>query len=887
MPNGVTRAGGRGADVPRAVTATYRLQVTRDFPLAAVRARVPYLHDLGVSHLYLSPLLAARSGSTHGYDVVDHTRLNPELGTEEELRALAGDLHARGMGIVLDIVPNHMAASHENGAWDDVLERGQGSRYASWFDIDWDAGRGKVVLPVLGDELPAAIERGEIRLHIRDSGSRIAYFDRTFPLNGATLPKEIQLAQFDPAGRPAAEDWAAGPDGRRRLSRLLAAQHYRLVHWRRAPDEINYRRFFDVNDLVATRMESEEIFTATHGLVLRWIEEGILDGVRVDHVDGLRDPAWYLSTLRTALDARRHADAPEPLPIWVEKILSGDERLPDEWPVDGDTGYAFMNEVEDLMLDPAGWSAIEANYRGLRRNPSLSFEALEHDGKRNVLRGSLRADVRRLARLASAWSNGAVAEEAAAGAITELIVHLPVYRTYVSEPGLVRDEDRALLEKALAGAADSPDASAEALDLLRRAFFDPPNAADRLRSDLVARLQQTSGPATAKGVEDTALYVYVPLASRNEVGGDPHRPLHGAAGRGHERNRERAARWPRSLNATNTHDTKRSADVRARLAALSELPEQWARYVSRWRKLNRPFKRTVRGKPAPDPNAEYLFYQSLLGLWPAPRPHRRVDDLPDAEWIAQATERLSAYMVKAAREAKTRTSWTESDEQFEKALGGFVRDALGVTDVAHFPGDVARLTAAVADAGFARAIGRLVLHLASPGIPDVYQGDEVWNFTLVDPDNRRPADFDRHASLLVRSAATAEFVRDAFADRLGDDRVKQAIVARGLRFRREHPALVVTGDYVALPTPPELFGFARAAGDELAIALSRTRTSQKGTAEVRGVQVEWPAMLAGRYISVLTGREIELVRDGGGVPLWTDELVPPNHPGELLLRTRR
>lgn len=872
----------------RRLTATYRLQVTRDFPMSAVRARVPYLHDLGISHLYLSPLLAAKSGSRHGYDVIDHARLNPELGTTEELELLASELHRRGMGIILDIVPNHMSASHENRCWDDVLERGRSSRYADWFDIDWEAplADGKVVLPVLGRPIDEVFERGEIRLHIRDSGSRIAYFDRTFPLDGATLPTEIQLAQFDPAGRPAAEEWASGPEGMRRLAGLLDAQHYRLVHWRDGTEAINYRRFFEVNDLVALRMESEAQFLATHGMVLEWVKAGIIDGVRVDHVDGLRDPSWYLSTLRAALDAHRHPDAPERLPIFVEKILGGDELLPADWPVDGTTGYDFMNEVEDLMLDPDGWAAIEANYRGLRHNPSLTFAAVEHDGKRNVLRGALHADVFRLARLLQRWSAVGVTE--AARAIIEVIVHLAVYRTYVAEPGVLRAEDRAVLEQAFAAARKATGAvERAALDALHRAFFDAPDASDHLRAELVWRFQQTSGPATAKGVEDTALYVYTPLASRNEVGGAPGRPPEGAPQRAHRRNGARAERWPLGLNATNTHDTKRSADLRARLSALTEHTGEWSRHVARWRKLNRPLKRTVRGKPAPDTNSEYLFYQSLLGLWPAPRPRRRVDDLPDASWMKQAAERLSAYMLKAAREAKTRTSWTESDQQYEKALDGFVRESLALREDAHFAGDVARLTAEVADAGFARALARLLLHLVSPGVPDLYQGDERWSFTLVDPDNRRAVDFDRAIALLAKSAAGEDVLREAFSGPLGEDRVKQAMTARMLRFRREQYELVARGEYVPLETPDSLFGFGRRTGDELAVAMARTRSRDEGRNETRGARMRLPSGFEGRYISVLTGRAVELVRSGGEVSVWSDELVPPRHPCELLFRTRR
>ena len=874
--------------MPRQLTATYRIQVTRDFPIAAVRDRVPYLHDLGVSHLYLSPLLAAKSGSTHGYDVVDHARLNPELGTEENLRALADDLHERGMGIVLDIVPNHMSASHENPFWDDLLERGRGSRFADWFDVDWDApgADGKIVLPVLGDELGDAIARAEIRLHIRDSGSRIAYFDRTFPLDPATLPREVQLAQLDPAGRPAADEWASGDDGKRRLAALLDAQPYRLTHWRSAPEEINYRRFFEINDLVAMRMETQEVFDATHAKVLEWVKSGIVDGLRVDHVDGLRDPSWYLAALRAAVDAARQPDAPEPFPIFVEKILLGDELPPAEWPVQGTTGYDFMNEVEDLMTDPDGWREIEANYRGLRHNPSLSFEAAEHDGKRRVLQGPLRADVRRAARLAKEWSGEEVALDDAARAVTELIVHLPVYRTYVVEPGVVRSEDRRVLDAAFAAALKAGTADAAALELLRRAFFAAPDASDRLRAELVARVQQTSGPASAKGVEDTALYVYMPLASRNEVGGVPDRPLAGAAQRAHERNAARAESWPRSLNATNTHDTKRSADLRARLSALTEHSREWATHVSRWRKLNRSLKRTVRGKPAPDTNAEYLFYQSLLGLWPAPRPHRRVDDLPDASWMRDAADRLAGYMVKAAREAKTRTSWTESDEQYERALEAFVRESLA-REEPHFTGDVARLTARVADDGFGRALARLLLHLCSPGVPDIYQGDELWAFRLVDPDNRRPVDYDRAVTLLARSGARAEVLRDAFGGTLGEDRVKQALTTRVLRFRREHHALASRGEYLPLEAPRGLFAFGRRLGDELALVVARTSFAGSGRTEERTVQWELPHEFAGRWMSILTDREVELVRSSVGIRMQADELVPANHPCDLLLRTRR
>ena len=881
----------------RTVTATYRLQLTRDLPFAAVRKLVPYFERLGVSHLYLSPVLAARPGSMHGYDVIDHARVNPELGTEDDLRALAADLHARQMGIILDIVPNHMAASSDNRSWDDVLERGRASRFAGWFDIDWDAPRahGKVVLPILGDELETVLARGEIKLHIRDSGSRIAYFDKTFPIDARSLPKELQLAQLDPAGRPAADEWASGAQGRRNLEQLLDAQNYRLRFWRHTP-EINYRRFFDVGDLVALRMDNDDIFDATHELVLQWVRDGVLDGLRVDHVDGLRVPSWYLARLRHSVDAAKHRDAPARFPILVEKILSGDEELPRDWPVEGTTGYDFMNEVEDLFLDAGGLRAVEANYRGLRHNPSLQFRAVARDGKRRVLRAALLSDVMRLARLAHAWRPD-VKVDAFADVIVELIVHLDVYRTYVVEPGTLTDDDRLRLEAAFRkvvvptpSVAKGRDLQA-AVDAVREAFFGKPTPGDTVRAEFVARFQQTSGPATAKGVEDTALYSYVPLAARNEVGGTPDREVVDASAheRLHARNVMRARDWPNAMLATNTHDTKRSADLRARLDVLTALPDVWARHVSRWRRLNRPHKRVVRGKPAPDTSLEYLYYQTLLGLWPAPRPHRRVDDLPDRAWRERARERLVAYMLKAAREAKVRTSWTESDPQYEQALDAFVHGSLAPNEDAPFLGDVARLTAQTAHDGFRFALARILVHCTSPGCPDIYQGDEVWNFTLVDPDNRRPVDFDHRSRLLTRSGesnALATSLSDE--DALIEDRTKLTLLARVLTFRREHAELMARGDYLPLRAASDdagIFAFARQLGADACIAAARTRVAVAGNADGPSAPpFDLPNELAGQWRSALTGRVVDIPRSAHGVTADAAQVIPAAQPCELLLR---
>ena len=880
--------------MPRNITSTYRLQLSREFPISVARKLVPYFHRFGVSHLYLSPVLAARAGSTHGYDVVDYSRLNTELGSDDELRALAQDLHALEMGIVLDIVPNHMAASADNPYWDDVLRRGAASRYAGWFDVDWDApgAGGKVVLPVLGDELDRVIAHGELTLRVRDNDARVAYVDRTFPFDPATLPKEVQLAQLDPAARPAVDAWVAGDEGRLRLRALLDAQSYSLRCWRTAHAEINYRRFFDINELVALRMESDEVFDATHKLILTWVKDGVLDGLRVDHIDGLRQPFWYLAKLRAAVDAAKHPDAPERFPIVVEKILSADEALPREWPIDGTTGYDFMNDVEELLLDPDGFKSIEANYRGLRHNPSLDFQAVARDGKRQALDGALLPDLRRVARLAHAWRERGSVDEFAA-AIVELVVHLDVYRTYVDEPGVVGEMDRRTLTAALRLARRQKGSSATVLAMLEEAFVAPLTPGDAPRRELVKRLQQISGPAAAKGVEDHALYAYLPVASRNEVGGKPDRALNDAAPRAHARNAARQQDWPQTLLATNTHDTKRSADLRARLDALTGVPDEWARYVARWRRLNKPRKRVVHGRPAPETNAEYLYYQTLAGLWPAPRRERRVDDLPSREWLTRTRERLVAYMLKAAREAKVQTSWAESDAQYEKALDAFVLESLEPGDDAPFLGDVARLIALIAENGFRLALARIALHLTAPGVPDLYQGDDLWNFTLVDPDNRRAIDFDRRRQLLEHDEQFDAVLRDAFSGvvALSDDRVKLALTARLLRFRRAHASLMRDGDYVPLQTTPDLFAFARASGGATMITVARTGSALSGmNEEPAPSDVSVCDELAGRWRSVLTGRYAELVRNergagsGGGS---LDSLIAGDQPCEVLFRPAR
>jgi (1->4)-alpha-D-glucan 1-alpha-D-glucosylmutase len=833
----------------RPLTATYRLQLNAAFTLAKAREQVDYFSRLGVSHLYLSPVLAARRGSMHGYDVIDPTRINPELGDELGLRALADDLHARGMGIVLDIVPNHMGIGAENPYWDDVLTHGERSRYAKWFDIDWTpdaAGHRKLVLPVLGDELDRVLERGELSVRVREGEPpRIAYFDNSFPLEPASLPPELQLAAFDPEETGELANLFSGTAGRDRLRQLLAQQHYELVFWRRGPAEINYRRFFDVNDLAALRMEDEEVLQATHALLLRLVSDGVVDGVRVDHIDGLLDPLAYLQRLRAAVKSDTF--------VVVEKILSPGEQLRSSWPIQGATGYEYLNDLEDVFIDPVGFAKIEKCYRTLRRLGETSFHDVAAAGKKAVLQGALMADVTRLVRAFSKLSRGAGkrwSPDEHRTALVEFIAALPVYRTYIDGHPSIDDSDRTLIERAAAQAAQTNVSVAEQIAFLRDLLLDRVAGADaaaRLR--LAMRLQQVSGPATAKGVEDTALYAYAPLASRNEVGGAPDRPLENAVAQLHEANHIRASRWPFGLTVTNTHDTKRSADVRARIDVLSEMPQEWERCVRRWRKLNAKHRRAVKGRMAPDTNAEYLLYQTLIALWPPPRAGRRSDDLPDRTWRDTARTRLSEYMLKAAREAKIRTSWVDPNADYEEALRAFVAAVLEPGDGAPFLTDVARIVSRIATAAAWNSLARIALHLTSPGTPDTYQGDECWNFTLVDPDNRQQVDFAARSNAL--GSLTALDTSNVF-----DHRAKLLVTHKLLQLRRERAELFREGSYEPLVVrgarAQNVVAFARRRGEHNTITIAGRLTCALAAEQNRhawwcDTTVELPDDLRGRH----------------------------------------
>ena len=880
------------------IRSTYRLQLHAGFRLEQVRALIPYFAALGVSHLHCSPLLTARRGSGHGYDVTDPTRLNPALGTEAEFVRLVGQLREAGIGLVLDIVPNHMAASPENPFWEDVLTHGSGSRFARWFDIEWRAGdpapRPRIVLPVLGDLRIRALERRELSLEIVDGRLRVRYFEHGWPLDPLTLfplleaiadaaaDQDVDAAAVaairaqgrmlralsrrrgrtraereaaasrgemaaarlahlfrddGPAGAAAVagvQRFAAGADGLARLRRLLDAQAYRLVFWRRAARELNYRRFFDVNELVALHMEDPEVFDHVHARVLEWHRAGLVDGFRIDHPDGLLDPLGYLRRLADEAFEWR-ADAR--YPIFVEKILTPGERLRASWPVAGTTGYDFLNEAERLFVHPAGLAQIEHDYRRLIRRP-LDVATAADRGKRRALEGGLSPGVRslaaRLLRLA-APVGPAIAPAGARMAIIDVIAALGVYRTYVDRHAPAGTaEDRDVLEHALAAARARTRAPAAALDLLASVLLAEPSADDereQLRLRFVQRFQQLSGPAMAKGVEDTAFYAWVPLASLNEVGGSPEVRGEDPVAAFHAASAARAGTWPTAMLGVTTHDTKRSADVRARLDVLSEVPGEWEERVYRWRKLNRPLQRRTADGSAPDANTMYLLFQTLVGVWPV---GAAVDDACRRE----LGERIGQYMLKAVREAGERTSWLEPDAGYEDALAAYIAAALEPDRSAPFLADVAAFAESIALAGWCNALARTVLQFTSPGVPDLYQGDELWNLALVDPDNRRPVDYGRRRDALddvTHRAANGEgsAVLTALMETPADGRLKLHLIQRLLHARRERPELFLGAAYE--PVIPwgagagSLVSFVRrAAADAMLVVVARL-VAHRGT----------------------------------------------------------
>ena len=893
------RAIGRARELRRLPVSTYRLQFHKDFTFRDATAILPYLAKLGITQVYASPYLAARAGSTHGYDVIDHSRLNPELGTQADYGAFLAGLKTNGLSHLLDTVPNHVGVNtNDNAWWNDVLEHGPASRYAGYFDIAWNSNarpelRDKVLIPTLGKLYGDALEAGELKLSFDADAGRfwLNYFDRRFPISPGTYDR-ILCHRVDEGGDVADELCSIGraashlphcwqtdaksveerhresesikarlaavalsatarrhidsvvadfngksgkPESFDALDRLLDRQCFRMAEWRVAFDEINYRRFFDVNDLAALGMEKQDVFEATHNFILPKLARGEIAGLRIDHPDGLFDPAGYLlrlqrhyllaiaetlydggdwPTVRKELLKRLAGfsgigEGPDrwPLFVSVEKILAMDEPLIADWATHGTSGYDFLAMLNALFVDPAAEAAIDALWHDVTGD-RRAYDDYAYANKKRMLDTTLASELHtlthRLDRFAQRDRHSVdFTFRTLQSALREVIACFGVYRTYVDGPA-VTDIDRQHINAAIDKAkSKAPHTPAAVYEFLRRAltqqYSDRQHTEDRSAQQLVAgKFQQLTSPVTAKGIEDTTFYQFNRFLSLNEVGGEPAR-FGIAPERFHAFLAERQERWPFALSGTSTHDTKRSEDVRARLNVLSDIPDEWSAAVRGWFEVNTPLRQTTAGGPSPSPDEELLIYQTLLGAWPLDRAAE-----PDFD------QRIHDYLLKALREAKSRTRWGDVDEAHEGAVLAFAAALLDPAKSPAFHRTFDPLLAKVSHFGLLNSLSQTLLKLVSPGVPDTYQGNELWDFSLVDPDNRRPVDYGKRRGMLetVDTASPAELLAS-----MADGRIKLKVTTAGLRLRRDHPHLLARGDVRAVTAQGgkagHLFGIVR------------------------------------------------------------------------------
>jgi (1->4)-alpha-D-glucan 1-alpha-D-glucosylmutase len=846
---------------------TYRLQLRADFGFKEAAAIAPYLARLGVSHVYLSPFFKARPGSPQGYDITDHTRLNPELGSEADYSEMIDAFRHEGLSAILDFVPNHMGVGGaDNPLWLDALEWGPESRYAGWFDIDWNQGGGKLLAPVLGAQYGEELRNGNLILAFGDDGSfaiwaygahklpicPIAYpmilghdseaLDRISDefldlpnwrpeIAGRALLIKAELAhlarsdaetrrQIDARVAAINNDW-------RELDRLISAQFWRVAFFRVAADEINYRRFFDINDLAGLRMELAPVFEHAHARALRMLEAGEIDGLRIDHVDGLFDPKSYLTTLRER--------AERPFYLVVEKILAAHERLRADWPVEGTTGYDYLNLSLGLLIDPSAESELSDSYRAFA-GANDSFEAIALASKLRIMDNEMASELGSLGHAATrlARRNPTTADltrSILTRAIKAIVACFPVYRTYVDLSGALTEADRRDVAWAIARARRlDPDIHASAFDFLERLLTGEPKEPGEGGIGRTAalrfamKMQQFSGPVMAKGVEDTAFYRYNRFIALNEVGGAPDR-FGVAPSLFHKANAQCTEHWPHAMLATATHDTKRGEDARARLAALSEVPEEWRRQVTSWSRLVRARLGDVEGGAPPDRDDEYMFYQMLIGSWPF-----ELLEAPTAKGLESYRNRLHGALEKALREGKQRSNWAAPNREYEAAMHAFVQEALRaeggfLTSFLPFVERIARL-------GVQNSLVQTALKLMAPGVPDIYQGCEFWDLSLVDPDNRRAVDYREREAALAKLAPRLGRDKD-HAELLGslctawrDGRIKLAVTALLLALRRDCAELFARGDYLPIEMAGEnadwALGFVRTLGDRrLAVLAAR------------------------------------------------------------------
>ena len=978
---------------PHIPLATYRIQLNRSFTFPQARDIVAYLHALGISDLYASPLFKASPESTHGYDIADHNSLNPVLGSPHDFDALVAELAQHGMGLLLDTVPNHMGIGEPSNAWwMDVLENGPASPYAPYFDIDWHPVKremdNKVLLPILGNQYGQVLEAQELQVRYADGAFLLYYYDHCLPVNPRSyqvileiqldtlltepgpddegvqeyqsiitalnnLPTRIETDALKVAERHREKEIIKrrlqalyanseatrtaidtglqiinGTPGDPRsfdlLNRLIDRQAYRLAYWRVAAEQINYRRFFDVNDLAAIRMEREDVFEATHKLILRLLAEGKVTGLRLDHPDGLYDPAGYFRRLQDAYaeargqgtadsEQREEPDSSEqvasrqlpaasvrPLYVLAEKILARGESLPAEWPIYGTTGYDFATALTGVLVDTSAERRINeiyTDFTGLK----LNFDDLVYDTRKQIMRTSLASELTVLS-----FALSRVAEHnryyrdftlsTLRDVIREVIACFPVYRTYiVATTDQVSDRDQHVIETAVARARRrNPAAETSIYEFLRDILLlRYPGTADEATRDeqhqFVMKFQQVTGPVMAKGLEDTAFYIYNRLTALNEVGGEP-RQFGTSLSAFHRQNQERRRDWPHAMIASSTHDTKRSEDVRARITVLSELTEDWRKLLTRLGRLNARKKREVDGKRAPSRNEEYLLYQTILGTLPI--------EPPEGAQRAAYIERIQTYMIKAIREAKVNTSWLNPNNEYDDALLEFVEATLNDQ---RFYTLIAPLLHKVAHFGVYNTLAQTLLKLTAPGVPDIYQGNDLFDFSLVDPDNRRPVDYGLRRYLLDElqhaPVALAELAHQVSDPR--DSRSKLFLTYRTLGFRRNHAALFQHGDYTALEATgaaaSEIIAFSRSHGGETTITVAPRLLAKKlnatmvplGAAVWADDMLVLPGAAAGQaYTNVLTEEiVVATARDGVvGLPLAA---VLANFPVALLEETRR
>jgi (1->4)-alpha-D-glucan 1-alpha-D-glucosylmutase len=871
--------------------ATYRLQFRNGMTFARAAKLAPYLAQLGISHVYGSPIFQAEPNSTHGYDVTDNRLLDRKLGGDTSFESMIAAFRAAGLQFILDFVPNHMSASPRNPYWRDVLEWGQASAYAQFFDIDWSAP--KLLVPALGTSYGKALEAGELGLHFdkEDGSLTFTYYDLKLPLTPTSyaqvLIREQSEESADWARRFAVATPEISPNLKanlataaqntttwRALERAIAEmvqdkvalhelhemQCWRLIHWRAARETLTYRRFFEMADLVGLKVESPKVFDEIHARLSSLIAAGSVNGVRIDHIDGLADPKAYLERLQKTCAKEK------PLYLLVEKILGHDEELRSDWQVAGTTGYEFIASLAGLLVDPSGEATMTSAYCGFLGDV-VDYQRLSIDAKRRTLTRNFAGELDRLKEMASALAVRHLASrdfgaDTLRRAIIELVTALPVYRTYVDISG-PQPADEAILDTALSRAKATREVEdEEAIDFVARVlkldFEAPENQASAL--EFATRFQQTSGPVMAKALEDTTFYRYNRLIALNEVGGAPDR-FGTSVHQFHLAMERRLQRQWAALSSTTTHDTKRGEDARARLYVLSEMPETWATAVERWAKFNAPFRRNLGGMATPGPDVEWLFYQALAGAWP---PDLSLDCAAD---LAVLSDRMAKFMSKAVREAKVYTSWTDQNAEYEDAIEDFTRAALDPARAHLFLGDFVSACEIIFRAGALNSISQTAIKLAAPGVPDIYQGAELWDLSLVDPDNRFSVDFDQRHSLqeVIDAMPVAALVAN-----WRNGAIKMRLLRAGLKLRAVAPHVFEKGEYLPLMVEGKIsehvLAFARQLGPDAVVVIApRLCLGLLGQDNLPLVPracwdsttVQVPDSLAGRHFrDVVTGEKI-------------------------------